>query len=424
MLLLTALVACVDDPCANLEGPRLWVFGSGSEARLEGHDARTFGSLSDALEAAEDGTNVCVAPGVYRETLTLEGHGVGVYGAGPDLVVIEPLACLEDPRNDDTPLVRVTGAGSTVSGMTIRGGGIGVQLDADAGGVLRDLVVVENRLGIVSDDPHELRLQDVEVERNSEQGVRLTARGLEPPTIQVVGGRIAGNGHPDNSTVGGLSAEHDLYLEDVLLRDNAGASGSDVWTTGGISGTGLTLERPVLETPDVPRLRAGNGLELSASTLHVLGSPAAEVSCTDGQLVLENVAIADNASGVVPDLVHTNNCGGRVVHTTLVSMGEGTQGSALAFEGSGTVEVVNTAFGGFEVAVGTNAHRGTLSTEGTFDGGLADIALMRPLASATDLRPQEDSPLVDAGVSTSLTVDLDGHDRSQGSAPDIGAYEH
>ncbi len=423
MLLLT-LFACADDPCADLEGPRLWVFGSGSDARLEGNDTRTFGTLGAALAAAEDGTNICVAPGVYRERVEVGGHGVGVYGAGPELVVIEPLATLDDPRDADTPLVRITGAGTTVSGMTLQGSGVGVFVEADAGGVLRDLEVLDNRVGVIAEDPHELRLQDVDVERNSEQGVRLTARGIDTPTVQVVGGRIVGNGHPDNSNVGGLSAEHDLWLEGVTFRDNAGTTGGDVWTTGAIRGTGVSVERPVLELPDVPRLTAGNGLELSTSTLHVLGSPAAEVACTDGQLLLENVAIADNATGVVPDLVHTTNCGGRVVHATLVSMGEGTQGSGLALEGSGTVEVVNTAFGGFQVAVGSSSHRGSLTLDHTFEGGLTDIALMRPLASATDLRPQEDSPLVNAGVESDVLVDLDGNERPQGGAPDIGAYEH
>ncbi len=45
-------------------------------------------------------------------------------------------------------------------------------------------------------------------------------------------------------------------------------------------------------------------------------------------------------------------------------------------------------------------------------------------ASNYNLRIQESSPAVDAGVDIGLTTDLDGHPRPQGGGYDIGVYEH
>jgi hypothetical protein len=53
------------------------------------------------------------------------------------------------------------------------------------------------------------------------------------------------------------------------------------------------------------------------------------------------------------------------------------------------------------------------------------------LTDATDARPRPASPAIDAGITlkaglvpNEITVDLEGNPRPQGSAPDLGAYEH
>ena len=54
---------------------------------------------------------------------------------------------------------------------------------------------------------------------------------------------------------------------------------------------------------------------------------------------------------------------------------------------------------------------------------IADAHLMAPLDIEPDLRPQPDSPLIDAATESRTTTDIDGRPRPLGAAPDIGAYE-
>ena len=110
------------------------------------------------------------------------------------------------------------------------------------------------------------------------------------------------------------------------------------------------------------------------------------------------------------------DCVGRIAHATLVDT---TQTARPALSGTGTLEIVNTAFVGF----GAPDLDGSLQTAAVFTGTASDAALMRPLPVDPDLRPQSDSPLIDAGVMVGVGSDLDGRPRPSGDAPDIGAYE-
>jgi len=67
---------------------------------------------------------------------------------------------------------------------------------------------------------------------------------------------------------------------------------------------------------------------------------------------------------------------------------------------------------------------GELFESNNFVGTAAEASLLRTLEVEPDLRPQSDSPLVDAGAGVSLAEDLDGRPRPSGLGPDIGAYEH
>jgi len=93
----------------------------------------------------------------------------------------------------------------------------------------------------------------------------------------------------------------------------------------------------------------------------------------------------------------------------------------LELTGSGELTIANTAFVNFVEAFETGD---TIVTEtANFIGELADAQLIMPLSSTPNLRPQLDSPLIDAGEDLGIQLDLTGWQRPRGTAPDIGAFE-
>jgi hypothetical protein len=114
-----------------------------------------------------------------------------------------------------------------------------------------------------------------------------------------------------------------------------------------------------------------------------------------------------------------DECQATLVHLTVAHLGPESASAALEASG-GDLRIENSAFAGFlEIATGSSP----VEEVGSFVGSVLDAALIRPFPTATILRPQHDSPLVDGGISTSLEEDLHGRPRTLGPAPDIGAYE-
>jgi hypothetical protein len=126
-----------------------------------------FETLSDAIDAADDGDLIAVAPCTYRETLDLQGKSVEVVSTdGPDSTIIQPSG------NGAAILANNgEGTGTRVEGFTLTGGGGGSYAAVDVQFASLHLVdsIVENSRGYVTilADSADVELTDVTLSGNN-----------------------------------------------------------------------------------------------------------------------------------------------------------------------------------------------------------------------------------------------------------------
>ncbi|HJN75367.1 MAG TPA: choice-of-anchor Q domain-containing protein [Myxococcota bacterium] len=410
MLLIAMTVGCADSPCADVDGSKLYVFPPTQEQRSVPSNARVFETIQDALDHAEPGTAVCVAEGHYRESPTVYTPDVMLYGAGPERTEIIPETL--QIRAPGTTVLSVGAAGVHVRGFSLRHGATGIYVEPGTSALVEDVALEDNGVGLLAPEPSGLGLVGLDVARNTSIGLLVTANH-DFPTVTVHGGRFVGNGTLGESEVGGIYSDTALELRGVTLRDNVGELTADVFTQRGLTLTDVVLERAA-RLGGAPRISSQDGLVARDLSVHTYGSVGLDIGCREGGVEIDNLALSD-AGGGATGLV-LEDCVGRIAHATLVDT---TQTARPALSGTGTLEIVNTAFVGF----GAPDLDGSLQTAAVFTGTASDAALMRPLPVDPDLRPQSDSPLIDAGVMVGVGSDLDGRPRPSGDAPDIGAYE-
>jgi len=409
-MLLVHLLGCVDSPCADVEGSKLYVYPPTQDERSVPSNARVFETIQDALDHAERGTAICVAEGHYRETPAIYTPDVMLYGAGPEQTEIVPDTV--EIRAEGTTVLKLGAPGVHVRGFAIRHGATGIYVEPGTSALIEDVIVEENGVGVLAPEPSGLGLEGLDVARNTRIGLLVTATH-QFPTVTIQGGRFVGNGTLGESEVGGLYSDTDLDLRSVVLRDNVGELAADVFTQRGLELRDVDVERPA-HAGGAARLVSQDGLQATNLRLHTYGGVGLSVGCRDGGLSIDNLALSDAGGGTTGIVLE--DCLGRIAHATLVDT---TAAGRPALSGSGTLEVVNSAFVGFEEP----ELQGSLTARSLYIGTTAEAALMRPLPIDPDLRPQSDSPLVDAGEPLDVADDLDGRPRTAGNAPDIGAYE-
>lgn len=418
MLALTLLLACADDPCAGQPGARLHVAPPAPEDTES--DPRQFTSISAALIAAGPGASVCVAPGTYREPVRLETEGVKLLGAGAERTIIEPRFTAADPADGEHTVIAILADDAEVRGFTVRGGARGVWVDAGLDATLGELTITDNATGLLAIDPGQLRLESVELLHNVSVG-GLIVSTQDGPALSISGGRIAGNGTSDQSEVGGLFSERPVHLTDVELRDNAGSLAADLYTTSRLVMDGGLVGRPYATAP-APRLYAGDGAVLTDVQARTDGGPLLRVTCgASSTFDAENLAVADK-TGAGP-VLRVSGCAGTLAHLTLVNQSGEADTTAVALDGGAQIDVRSSALLAYTEPEQESGGPERLTLTESFVGGLSAARLMAPLDIEPDLRPQPDSPLIDAAPSSLTTADIDGRPRPLGEAPDQGAFE-
>jgi len=420
-----ATSGCADDPCRDTSGGRLYVFGPDADHRLAGSDPTSFATIAEALASSERGNAICVGPGTWSEPLRLPYDDLKIMGAGPELTVIEADEALIASGG---ALISVEGADALLSGLSVHDAPTGVSVAPGAGLTMETVELEGNDVGLSAMDPSYLLLRDVGLLRNRLAGATVDATlAADAVATLIHGGRIEGNGDIARSSVGGLRADGDVVMSGVHLRDNAGLEVGDVDAGGHLDAYGLLLERPATVYAGAPRLRAGDGLDLADAELHVFGSTAAQVTCGERELLVENVVFSDAWDGVIQSQLVAEGCGGHVLHATFANLGGGSQGPAIALSGSSrgdAMTITNTAMIGFDVGRGLAAWGGELLASSNFEGDITEAQLISPLDPMVDVRPLSDSPLLDTGEATGVEWDIHGAARPRGAGPDIGAYEY
>ncbi len=423
---LLAATGCADDPCRSFEGPRLLVYPAGQAPG--GYSARVYTSISEAAAEAEAGSAICVAPGTYRETVQLDTPGISLIGAGPDSVTLRLPASPADPADAEQAVLQVLSTGATIRGMTITDGKIGLKIEPVANVTLEDLVLTENGVGLYAHEVSFLSMENVDLIRNTELGAQIV--GVTGGSVAIQGGLISGNGDLNYSEVGGIEAAHDLTLDGVTFSDNAGFRAADLFTIGAVIATNLHVERPSVQS-STPRISIEGSLDLRGGEIHLRGSVGIALQCdsdSDDTVEIENLLVTDIATQDAQDHLRLDQCSGGIRHATLANLGA-SNAAALALDG-GVLEIANSAIVGYAETLDSYAlgaeqtgDSALVTTTSNFEGSLTEAAFLRALDVEPDLRPQTDSPLIDAGEDLGVQTDVNGHERPQGGGPDIGAYE-
>jgi hypothetical protein len=359
-----------------------------------------------------------VGQGLWREEIQLETPGVRLVGSGPELTRLQPRITTEDPRESRATVLTLLGENQHVEALRVEGAAIGIHVAPGASASVIDVELVANQVGLSANDAAGLALEESRILRNTDVGVRIQSTSSTGSVFFATHIEVAGNGALGTSLVGGLYSEAPLHIVSSLFRDNTGTEAADLLVEASLSGQDLHLER-TFHSGGSPRIRATGPLWLTTSEIALDSATGIAADCAGNALALVNVAISTlDTANAAPALL-LEDCQTSLVHLTVAHLGPESATSAVEAFG-GDLRIENSAFAGFqEIATGSSP----VEEVGNFVGSVLEAALIRPFPTATILRPQHDSPLVDGGVSTSVEVDLHGRPRPLGSAPDIGAYE-
>ena len=128
--------------------------GSDDSDRANGSPTLPFLTIAKALEKAEEGHQIYLADGVYREHVLIQTNGIALIGntASPDKVVIEGLGMSDHVTSgvkvggdsESDPIV----SGVSIRGITVTNSWFGIWVRAAEATVIEDCVLRANRTGI------------------------------------------------------------------------------------------------------------------------------------------------------------------------------------------------------------------------------------------------------------------------------------
>jgi hypothetical protein len=283
-------------------------------ARVDASGAASFTSIQAAIDEAPDGAQVLIAPGLYRECLTLTDRTlrlVGLGGAAETLVVCEQGPALRweggvvqvahlslrATGGAAAELIDVTGAATD---LLLRSDGVGVQLSEAT--VRLERALIEARTGLMVKGGA-LDLFDVEID-GGVHGLVATEAELTARRLRVHGQRSAVDG-------GALVlTDVQARLVDAELFDVEAVRGAGLWMAGGeVSLVGCDLR-------DLLAGQGGAGVVGAGATLVLVGSLVRDAEATGdaGGFLVEVGGALDLRGSLLQGLVAAGD--GAAVHAS------------------------------------------------------------------------------------------------------------
>ena len=418
-LAFSSLVGCADGPCAGVEGPVLFAWDDTVDHRLEGTNPLAYDSIGAAVDAATPGTTVCISAGTWQEELHIDKPGIALRGAGTDRTVIEPRHPFSDPRESDATIVEISAPNVTLNGLQLRGGRVGLKLNSATNTSLRDVELRTNTIGLHSKDIAALDARGIALVRNTSVGGLFEHQDQSPFSLELMDLRVEGNGQRGVSAVGGIRSEHPLVLTRAHFQDNTGVEAGDLLSNG-LDALDLSVGQPFSQD-NAPRIRVLGQTIIHEALIHLLGG-GLDIDCQGQSLGLVNLALSDADQGEdSPPLLQLKDCKGEMQHLTLAKLVGDERGTGLRILGDSDVVLENSAL--IQLEIPLSVSDANLESNNNFKGSLTEAALLSPIGAHPNLRPQQDSPLIDAATDRGIQRDLEGWSRPLGGAPDIGAYE-
>lgn len=209
-------------------------------------------TIQAAVDTAESGDVVLIAPGEYREAVTVRGKALTLASRfldGREEGDVRRTVVVGLDRDTSVITIVRTGEGtSRVVGLTVRGGDVGIDVrDArvelvknrlvgnrdgvgfmGASGVLRDSVLKDNEDdGADSDGASDVVIEGNVIRENGQDGVEVRLHGYsgDPIAVKLRGNRIDGNGGDGVQLIDypGRS-NRTIRIERNVFDDNAGAA--------------------------------------------------------------------------------------------------------------------------------------------------------------------------------------------------------
>lgn len=405
----------------------------------DGSRGAPFGSIVEAVAAAQPGDEIRIAGGSYDGAIDVPVANLtlaGGYAGGGDFDTHDPAAYPTLVTGGGSDVITLIDAGaSRVSGMTISGGAHGIYAEGYPStdhALTVDSCVIEGNgdpsvtgAGIYAAVPTIVRASIV---RNNvgDKGAGISGEG----DLTVQGSLIEGNiGHGDHG--GGIYAYGDLVIEDSIVRGNRiGESAGYGW------GGGLILYGQGSSGLLHGNLITGNYAPLSGSGVFIDDGAYARIQ---NELIVANVCPSGSGAAVYVDGVG-DGVGSEVdlINVTIADHPCSGVGNALLIERDSTVTFTSSVVwanggasfddNGGAIVVRYSTIEGGADGEGNLasDPLLGDVAAGdyhlrsqsgRPDASGACVVDAETSPAIDAG-DPAADASLEPH----GGRIDMGAY--
>ncbi|MBL4919354.1 NosD domain-containing protein [Szabonella alba] len=330
----------------------------GSSVFLVGPDSTAYTTIAAGMEAAGNGDEVMLAPGLYAEvvvvnkSITITGAGNGDDPATSTII---------DPAGSPAQAVNFVGgsAGASLQSLRITGATNGIDLQANVGVgdlTFRDIAVVDNAtygINFRNGEIGDLTVEDSVISGNGTVGLRIPSTGSYG-TLTVTGSTLEDNGTHGLITLGATVANVVVTGSSFANNGTAGGSGQGDLILGNFIGN-ATLRDLVI---------SGDGS--GANALQLLGITAGSGSEPDprkavvpvGTVTIENVEITGTYARDVVQIGRYTDLDGLSIEGLDVQATQGaTPGWAQVsfFNVGGDVDLADYGLdGGLRVTIATN----------------------------------------------------------------------
>jgi len=406
----------------------------------DGSRAAPFGSIVDALAAAQASDEIRVAGGDYVGSLNVLVTSISIdggYAGDGDFDARDPAAYPTSVMADGGDAITLVDAGDVqLRGLRISDGVHGIYAEGfpfESHSLTIEACIIEGNgdpsivgAGLYAGVPTIVR-ESVVRDNVGDKGAGISGEG----DLTIVGSIIEGNvGHGDHG--GGIYAFGDLVVESSIIRNNRiGETAGYGWGGGLIlfgNGSVGTLRGNLVTGNYAPLSGSGEFFDDGAQVL------------VENELVVSNLCGTDNGAGMYVDGLDDVGSEVDLVNVTIADHPCASEGNALLVERNSTVTIVSSVIwangpGSFAVNDGTivtsfSDVEGGADGEGNLDvdplfgdvqAGDFHLRSMngRPDASGSCVVDGESSPAIDAG-DPAASVGLEPE--PNGGRIDMGAY--
>ncbi|MFC2012323.1 right-handed parallel beta-helix repeat-containing protein [Chloroflexota bacterium] len=389
-------------------------------------------TIQRAIEAANDGDTIIVAPGIYQAVVDFLGKRITVRSQNPDDVETVESTIIEGKEGDN--IVKFQSGETretTLEGFTLRNGMTGIYIHRSSPTIARNIISSCTKSGIQGVEAYSPLITGNIIKNNTGYiGGGICLQTSASPII--IGNEITGN-EADFLGGGIFTWFSSPTIIDNIISNNKADSGAGIHTEHYSQAIirGNSIWRNIAESA------GGGGIKLDEFSNAIV----------DGNIITENQAHHGGGLGMILDChpqitnnVIANNKGGgihvsqsfpQVTNNTIVdNIKDDGKSRGITIRQNSNVFITNTILGNSEIYVEDEYSELTITHSLVKDDGDAsrrgndNISIDPLFVGDGDYHLLPSSPCIDAGTDVDVGTDIEGNKRPQGQGFDIGAYEY